>query len=198
MRTLPATLAAHLATRPDALRVHTLVWITAKDRATGLPASMGLWNGFDHQQFDLGGIRDYYGAGTILGLDRITYGSGLSVRMHSITLAAISPEVEQAVRGYDARLAPVEVHGVVIDPVTNTIVGAPWLALRGWVDEVDIRTPATGGEGGVELRIASAARALTRKLELKRSDASHRLRSGDRFRRYAEISGSVSTAWGEA
>ena len=56
----------------------------------------------------------------------------------------------------------------------------------------------TGGEGGVELRIASAARALTRKLELKRSDASHRLRSGDRFRRYAEISGSVSTAWGEA
>lgn len=197
MRVLPTALASHLATRPDAVRVHTLVWITARNRSTGLPESIGLWNGPDHQQFDIGGIRDYYGAGNILGLDRITYGSGLEVRMHTITLSAISPEVEQAVRGYDARLAPVEVHGLLIDPVMNTIVGTPWLALRGWVDEVEIRTPAVDGEGGIDLRVASAARALTRTLSLKRGDASHQLRGGDRFRRYAEISGTASVAWGE-
>lgn len=117
--------------------------------------------------------------------------------MHTITLAAISPEVEQAVRGYDARLAPVEVHGLLIDPVLNTIVGVPWPALRGWVDEVEIRTPGVDGEGGIDLRIASAARALTRTLSLKRGDASHQLRGGDRFRRYAEISGTASVSWGE-
>lgn len=198
MRILPAAVASYLSARPDAVRVHTLVWITAKNRTTGLPESLGLWTGFDHQQIDVGGLRDYYGAGNILGLDRITYGSGLDVRMHTITLAAISPEVEQAVRGYDARLAPVEVHGLLIDPVQNAIVGAPWLALRGWVDEVEIRTPAVDGEGGIDLRIASASRALTRTLSLKRGDASHQQRGGDRFRRYAEISGTVAVAWGEA
>lgn len=95
------------------------------------------------------------------------------------------------------RVAPVEVHGLLIDPVQNTIVGTPWLALRGWVDEVEIRTPGVDGEGGVDLRIASAARALTRTLSLKRGDASHQLRGGDRFRRYAEISGTASVSWGE-
>lgn len=197
MRSLPAAVASFLSARPDAVRVHTLVWITGQDRATGLPQSIGLWNGLDNQQFDVGGLRDYYGAGNILGLDRINYGTGLDARMHTLTLAAISPEVEQAVRAYDARLAPVEVHGLLIDPLYNTIVGTPWLALRGWVDEVEIRTPAVGGEGGIDLRIASASRALTRTLALKRGDASQQLRGGDRFRRYAEISGTATVAWGE-
>lgn len=198
MRALPSQLASFLAARPDGLRVHTLLWISARNRTTGAVEALGLWSGADHQQFDIGGsLRDYYGAGTLLGLDRITYGTGLEVRMHTISLSAISPEVEEAVRLYDARLAPVEVHGLVIDPVTNAIVGAPWAALRGWVDEVEIRTPAAGGEGGIDLRIASASRALTRTLSLKRGDASHQRRGGDRFRRYAEISGSVPVAWGE-
>lgn len=197
MRALPTQLATFLAARPDALRVHTLLWITARNRATGAAETLGLWSGPDHQQFDIGGPRDYYGAGNLLGLDRITYGTGLDVRMHTISLSALSPEVEQAIRGYDARLAPVEVHGLVVDPVANAMIGTPWLALRGWIDEVEIRTPAAGGEGGIDLRIASASRALTRTLSLKRGDASHQRRSGDRFRRYAEISGSVSVAWGE-
>lgn len=196
MRTLPAAVAAYLAGRPDAIRVHTLVWLSARDRTTGLVQTMGLWNGPDHQQFDVGGLRDYYGAGNVLGLDRITYGSGLDVRTHTITLAAISPEVEQAVRAYDPRFAPVEVHGLLIDPVQNIIVGAPWLALRGWVDEVEIRTPAVGSEGGIDLRIASASRALTRTLSLKRGDASQQRRGGDRFRRYSEISGATGDTWG--
>jgi hypothetical protein len=198
MRTLPAPLATFLAARPDALNVKALIWITARNRTTGLPETLGLWNGFDNQAFDIGGtIRNYFAIGSLLGLDRITYGSGLQVRMHTFSLSAISPEVEQAVRGYDARLAPVEVHGVVFDPVTNTMVGTPWLTLRGWVDEVEIRTSAAGGEGGIDLRVASAARALTRTLSLKRGDSSQQLRSGDRFRRYAEISGTASVAWGE-
>lgn len=197
MRALPSQLAAFLATRPGAVRVHGLIWITARDRLTGSTATLGLWNGPDTQAFDIGGLRTYYGAGSILGLERIVYGSGLDVRMHTFTLAAISPEVEQAVRGYEARLAPVEVHGLVIDPVTNAVVGAPWVMLRGWVDEVEITTPGVGSEGGIALRIASATRALTRTLSLKRGDASQELRQGDRFRRYAEISGTATVAWGE-
>lgn len=197
MRSLSPDIVAYLGTRPDAIRVHTLIWLSARNRATGGVEAVGFWDGLDPRQIDIGGLRTYVGAGTLIGLDRITYGTGLDVRMHTITLAAISPEVEQAIRGYDARFAPVEVHGLLVDPLHNTIVGAPWLALRGWIDEVAIRQPAVDGEGGVDLKIASAARALTRTLSLKRSDASQQLRSGDRFRRYAEISGSVSVAWGE-
>lgn len=197
MRDLHPALAAYLATRPEAIIVHTLIWITARDRVTGAPESIGLWSGLDHQQFDIGGIRTYLGAGNILGLDKITYGSGLTVRMHKFTFSAISPELEQAVRGYDVRLAPVEIHGMVIDPVYNVIVGAPWLALRGLTDELPIRTPSVGGEGGIEMQVASASRSLTRTLSLKRGDASQQRRGGDRFRRYAEISGTVTVPWGE-
>lgn len=199
MRTLPAPLASFLAARPDGLRVNGLIWITARNRASGLAETVGFWNGWDHQQFDIGGtIRDYYAAGSLIGLDRITYGTGLQVRMHTITFSAISPEVEQAVRGYDTRLAPVEIHNVAFDPVTNTMIGTPWRILKGWVDELPIRTPAAGGEGSIDMRIASSSRALTRTLSLKRGDASQRLRGGDRFRRYAEISGTTSDPWGEA
>lgn len=197
MRTLPAPVTSFLSTRPDAVRVHTLVWITAKDRLTGIAESIGLWNGLDHQTFDIGGPRAYLGAGNILGLERITYASGLDVRMHEITFSALSPDIDQAIRAYDARLAPIEVHGLLIDPLTNAMIGAPWMALRGWIDEVIITTPSVGGEGSVSVKIASAARALTRTLSLKRGDASQQRRGGDRFRRYAEISGTGGDPWGE-
>ena len=197
MRTLPAQVVAFLSARPDAVRVHTLVWITARDRLTGVAESIGLWNGLDNQSFDIGGPRMYVGAGSILGLESITYASGLEARMHEITFSALSPEIDQAIRAYDARLAPVELHGLLIDPLTNAMIGTPWLALRGWIDEVNITTPAVGGEGSVASKIASAARALTRTLSLKRGDASQQRRGGDRFRRYAEISGTGGVPWGE-
>jgi hypothetical protein len=48
-----------------------------------------------------------------------------------------------------------------------------------------------------EVTVASQTRDLTRGLRLKKSDESHQLRSGDRFRRYADVSGKVKVWWGQ-
>ena len=58
-----------------------------------------------------------------------------------------------------------------------------------------------GGEGSCELSLVSSARAGTRKLALKKSDASGRLRKlpgggEDRFFQFADISGAVPIKWG--
>ncbi len=193
----PAT-AAYLASRPGGVRANVLVWITAKDRVTGLPATVGFWDGPDHETFTVDGApRPYFGAGTILGLESLVYGSGLEVRLATLSLSQISDEVEQAIRGYDARFGAVEVHRVIFDSLTNAMQGPPHGILNGEIDAIVIDTPAEGGEGGVTVTIASAARALTRTLPLRRDDESQRRRGDDRIRRYATLSGLINTAWGE-
>lgn len=193
----PAT-AAFLATRPTGISTNILVWIVARDRVTGAPAPIGFWNGADHETITVEGQpRAYFGAATLLGIDSLVYGSGLEVRNASLSLAAISPEVEQAVRGYDTRLAAIEVHRILWDAVLNTMQGPPHLILRGQIDAAPISTPAEGGSGGITVSVTSSARSFTRTLALRRDDESQRRRNDDRIRRYATLSGVIPVKWGE-
>lgn len=45
--------------------------------------------------------------------------------------------------------------------------------------------------------MVSVATSLTRSLALKKSDEAQKRRSGDRFRRYSDVSGAVDVWWGE-
>ncbi|PKP67336.1 MAG: hypothetical protein CVT86_01935, partial [Alphaproteobacteria bacterium HGW-Alphaproteobacteria-8] len=101
-------------------------------------------------------------------------------------------------RGYDARLAPVEIHRAFFAPASGELIEAPHRVFKGWIDAISLPTPEVGGQGAVEVTLASSARALTRPLALKKSDESQRRRSDDRLRRYTDISGSVDVYWGEA
>lgn len=176
-----------------------LVWVRARDRSTGVEATLGLWNGDDTASITVGGVaRTYYGAGALLGVDPIVYSAGVQVRMQRVSLSPLSPEVAQAIRGYEPRLAPVEIHRALFDPATMALVAEPHRMFKGWIDDVSITTPEIGGDAMCEVTLASAARALTRTLPLKKSDESQKLRSGDRFRRYADISAAVDVYWGEA
>lgn len=40
-----------LLQRRQGLLTHVLLWITAQNRSTGAPESIGLWTGADHQDF---------------------------------------------------------------------------------------------------------------------------------------------------
>ena len=64
------------------------------------------------------------------------------------------------------------------------------------IDEAQITTPAIGGQGSATITVDSSARALTRTLPICKSDAQQRLRTGDRFRRHVDVSGSVDVVWG--
>ena len=204
MRILDSTSAAYLAARTGVVSRH-MVHVIARNRETGLQEALGLWQGDDHLTIAINGTnRTYFGAGGLIGVEPIRAGIGLEVRMLQLALSPLTPEVAQLLRGYDARLAPAEVHRALLSLETGQLIAEPIRVFRGWVDEVKIRTGAVsetgevGGTGEATVTLASAARGLTRPLTLTRSDAEMRRRNaGDAFRRYTDIAGEVGVWWGE-
>lgn len=197
MRTYDAATLAALQARAG-LVARVLFWVRAKNRDTGVEEAMGLWTGADATDFDIDGeSRKYYGAGALLGVEPIVMQTGLTVRMHRVSLSPLAPEVAQLLRGYEPRMAPVEIHRALLDPDSHDLVAPPHRVFRGWIDELKITTPAQGGRAKAEVTLASASRALTRTLSLKKSDESQRRRADDRFNRYADVSGNVDIFWGE-
>jgi len=199
MRTLDAAVTAQFATR-EGIYARLLAWIVARDRSTGTPMPVGFWTGDDHQDFSIGDeTRTYYGAGTLLSMPSLQFDVGLKVRSHRITFSPLAPEVEQALRGYDPRLAPAELHVAHFDPLTHGLLAEPARVFRGFVDTVTVNIPAVGGAADVEVALLSSAHALTRTLSLKKSHESLIARqSGDAFRQYTAVTGAVSCVWGEA
>ena len=198
MRDYSPSEIAHLEAM-SGVRARILVWITAAPVGGGAtPESIGLWNGVDTRVIEVAGeSRSYHGAGALIGIEPIVSAVGTDVRMLRARLASAAPQVVAAVRGYDLRLAPVEIHRWLTDPLTTLAIAPPRRLLKGWIDGSTILTPEPGGEGEITLTIASAALALTRTLTQRWSDASLSLRGGDRLLRYADVSGSVPVWWGE-
>lgn len=175
-----------------------LVWIQAKDRSTGASASIGLWTGPQDAAISIGGVsRTYLGAGEILGLPDIETEIGLAVREYRLQLSGIAPGVETAARQYDARFAPVEIHRALFNVDTGALVAAPVRVVKGWCERLSFETGPIGGSAVAEMTVVSNARILTRTLATKKSDESQKLRQGDRFRKYAEVTGQVGVWWGE-
>lgn len=181
----PAT-AEFFATRNQGPR-HILVWFSARVRGTSDIETIGFWTGADHRDFVINGqARTYYGAGAMLGVDQIKWSTGLRTRTQRITLSQISTAVQQLVRGYDTRHAPVEIHRALYDAESRNLVDEPHLIMPGYVDKLDLTTPPKGGSGDIKIEIASQARALTKPLNRYRSHAS-RIAAvpGDTLRKYA-------------
>lgn len=197
MRTYGPTLAQHFADRKP-VRLRSLIWITARNRVTGAAETMGLWNGDDHMTFTIAGqARTYYAAGSLIDVDDISGAVGIEVRMQSAVLSPLTPEVAQAIRGYDARLAPIEIHRAAFDPDSHVLMDEPHRVFTGWIDGIDLTEAADGENAECRITMSSVARDLTRTLPLKRSDAGYSLRSGDRIARYADVSANVPVFWGE-
>lgn len=197
MRSLDSAIT-NLLTAKGGLVVRHLVWIEARNRTTGLPETLGVWSGDYTLAVTIGGAaRTYAFAGSALSIPEIVTVPGLSVRSLRLGLAAIDPAVENVVRNYDTRFAPVEIHRVVIDPATRQIAAAPYRVFKGLINSLQFPRAEPGGLAEVSLELVSENRVLTRGLPMKKSDHSQRQRSGDRIRRYGDISGVVPVYWGE-
>lgn len=198
MRSYSPATAAYFAAR-RAFIGHNLVWITARNRSSGVTETIGFWTGADHCDFTIDGTsRTYYGAGALLSVDPIRRQTGIKSRTQRVTLNQVSPEVLQAFRGYDPRHAPVEIHRALFDPDTEELIDEPHVILRGFIDKAPLPTPEKGGTAAVQIEIATHARALTRILGRSRSDATLRARAPtDAFRQYAGLAETVETPWGK-
>ena len=120
--------------------------------------TMGLWTGEEDRDFSIGGgTRTYHGAGALLGLDQIVMQTGLTVRMQRVSLAPIAAEVAQLLRGYDAGLAPAEIHRALFDPMSGDLVAEPKRLWKGVIDTAPIHTAEIGGQSTVDVAEALAA-----------------------------------------
>ena len=196
MRYVPPAVAAARAARVST-HVEVLVWILARNRSTGEVESMGLWSGDDVVDFTIGAeTRTYYGAGALLEVPDIQASTGLEVRTISLTLAAMSPEVETLIRGYDVRFGAVQIHRAEFGP-TGALLGEPERIFKGFVNGAPITTPEIGGTGSAALQCVSHSRVLTRHGSVTKSDQVQQSRGGDRFRRYGTLTAAAAIYWGE-
>lgn len=197
MREFSPNTAAYFA-QVTPIRARILIWISARDRSTGAVETIGFWTGEDHQVFSIGGVnRTYYGAGDVLSVDPIRRSTGLQVHSQRVSLSQVSEPVAQAVRGYDPRHAPVEIHRALFDPLSGGLVDEPHVLFRGFVDKLTISTPAKGESGSITMEIASQARALTKALSRYRSNATLIERAPtDTFRKYSARTDKVEVPWG--
>lgn len=196
MRTVSGTLASYLA-GSTGIEARILFWLTVRDRGTGAPVTIGFWNGDDDETFTVGGTpRLYYGAGDMALPEPITYTTGLSISTYELNLSPLSENVQDALRLYDPRLAPVEIHRAFFDTQTKVLLEEPMRVFKGQVDQVPIGTPEVNGEASARITMSSSAVFLTKRLTQTKSESMQRLRSNDRFFRWTDISGQVSVSWG--
>ena len=200
----PSFVAALTGAREQGLVARSLVYVTARDRNTGVPVSAGFWTGGEDIDIDVidgttGAMvtRTYYGD-VNLDVPEIPRVSDMTIQTVDIRFSQIAPAVQQLVRGWDARLAEVEVHQLLLDPATGQAAGAAEVAFLGVVDGQPIETPAAGGEGAITLSLISSAIAmLARTNPLKSSYEGQKRRQDDQWGRYSGVVANWDIAWGQ-
>jgi hypothetical protein len=173
--------------------VRWLVWARPIDRDTGLRVGIGFWTGIDEYTRNIASEdRLYYAAP--LEIPPMRTSKGLDVQMIDIGMA-VTAEAEFLVRGYEPRLAPLDIHIEVTDPRDNSLLERS-LQWRGTIDTVDMPTPALGGERMMTVRCATTARRGTLTRQGLKSHQTQVRRSGDQIRRHSSMGRVASDAWG--
>lgn len=206
MKALTAAETAALAAR--ALAFRNLVWITAKDRNTGAPTSFGFWDDVGTRALQVidaltgtAVTRTFTGAGSLLTIDDLVATSELAVQTFMIRLSGVDARVANAVRGYDARLAPIQVYRLMLNPASGAPIAAARARFVGIVDTLTINDPRRGAQGVIELTAVNQMRELSRANPDMISDDSQKARAiapatTDRFYQYTNAVANWTVAWG--
>ncbi len=167
------------------------VYIVAKNRSTGADVEFGFWTGIEDVTLDVidgltGSVtpRNFNNKGAVLSIGDISLSDNLNVGAVSILLSQLNATVEDALRTYDCRNAPIQIYRALFNPSDpTTMVDSARCRFVGYVDQLVISTPPEGGEASATLQCVNCTRELTRKNSDLRSDESQQRRhSGDRTR----------------
>ncbi|MDI7923410.1 hypothetical protein [Ferirhizobium litorale] len=201
-RNISAENALALAQRR--LVARDFLWIVARDRTDNSPQTVGFWSDVGDVSADvidpdtgLVETRNWYGSGTLIGIDAIPMVSNITVQPVKIVMSQLDDLVQQAVRLYDCKQARVEIFRGLLDPETRLMVAPAFCRFVGFVDDIEITTPPENDAGAVTLTVNSHTQELMRANPDTRSDASQRLRSStDNFFQDAPTVGEWEFFWG--
>lgn len=196
--------ANQLALENRELVARDFLWIIARQRGTNVPVTDGMWSDVGNvsarvinPNTGLAETRDWYGTGTLVSIDAIPLIGNLSVQEVTITLSQVNERVERLVREYDCQQARVEIYRGLFDPNSRQMVAPAESRFVGFVDRIEVNTPAENTEGNVELYCVSHTQEFTRANPATRSNATQVLRqAGDEFYRDADTSIEWEFFWG--
>ncbi|WP_196258562.1 hypothetical protein [Pelagibacterium limicola] len=202
MKTYSANTVAALAARR--LMPRDFLTITARDRVTGAPVSVGFWSDLADvsalvidPETGAPDLREFKGAGALISISDIPAVIGISVQNITITMSQLDAQVEAAIRLYDVKQARVEIHTGLLDPDSRKLVDPAEPLFVGFVDQVEIRTPRENEEGAAILSCTSGTQELLRHNPSTRSHEDQQVRApGDAFFIDAAVCGDWDHYWG--
>lgn len=203
MRSLSPDVLAALAARR--LVARDFLWLVARERESLADMPVGFWSGLGnveaavvHPDTGAADVRSFYGSGTLISVSEIPLVSTLEAQNVTIVMSQIDDLVEEAVRRYDCKQARVEIYRGLFSPETRLMVAPAEPRFIGFVDTIEITTPAENEAGSVTLTCASHTQEMTRFNPDVRSDASQRLRGAtDNFFQDAATVGEWEHFWGQ-
>ncbi|MGO4854927.1 hypothetical protein [Phaeovulum sp. W22_SRMD_FR3] len=141
-------------------------------------------------------LRRYIG-GVNLTVGDISYVSDLTIQSVEISLSQIAEAAQYLLRGFDARLARVEIHEMTLDPETGLFAAAPELVFLGLIDQAPLTTPAAEGEGAITLTAISEPISMLSRINPRKSSYHGQAqRQNDQWGRYASSISSWNLKWG--
>lgn len=207
MRNQPTAITEVLAAATeDSLVIRKAIWIEARNRSTGVTESLGVWSGDEDVGLSviegkLGTTvtRAYFGGGNLLSVSDIPLVSDFTVQTVTIDLSQLADVARKVTQEYDVHRAYVEIHEILLDPVTGMPVAPDEAIFIGIVDGAPRKTPRIGGEGKASLKVVSEVMAmLTRTSAEKSSYEAQKLRDGDEWNLYAGQVETWDIAWGQS
>lgn len=184
------------------------VWITAKNRDTGDLEHIGLWSGslpitVPVERPDTGEIvnRTYQPIGDRMKIPAIPMEMSLKVRSLTINFSRLSPAVMNAVRVFDARKQPIEIHRGVLDKDSRQLVDPAHCRWDGLINKAPSDRGTIGNDGKprddgwVNLETVSHSRWLTMASGDK-MDAHFFESRGDQAGKYISTIWRVPMPWG--
>jgi hypothetical protein len=202
MRTISAENLAALEARE--LVARDFIWFVVRDRSTGAPVTDGVWSDVGniaaaviHPDTGVPVTRDWYGSGTLVGVDDIPLVANLSAQNITIRMSQVSEHVQTLVRQYDCKQGRVEIYRGLFDPDTRQMVAAAECRFVGVIDQIVIKTPSENEVGSVTMTCASHTQEMTRSNPATRSHATQILRqAGDMFFQDADTVTEWEFFWG--
>ena len=204
MRSITAENQAALEAR--SLVARDFVWFIVKDRETGAPVTDGYWSDvgdISAQVIDpnSGGVvtRPFHGALGLIQISDIPLVSNITVQTVQVRLSQVSDRVRDLIHGYECKQGQVQIWRGLFSPETRLMVSPAPPRFVGFIDNIEVNTPAENEDGGVMLTCVSHTQEMTRYNPDTRSDASQRLRNPiDNCFQDTTVVGGWQHFWGRA
>lgn len=182
------------------------IWFIVRDPATGDPVTDGYWSDVGTITAEVldpntGSIdeRQWFGSGTLIQVSDIPLVSNLTVQTVAVRLSQVADRVNQLVRDYDCKQGQVQIFRGLFDPNSRKMVAPAESRFVGFIDTIDIQTPAENADGSVTLNCVSHTQEMTRSNPDTRSHESQILRHpGDNFYQDTTVVGEWELFWGRA